>query len=109
MAKNNRTTLTFEYEGTKYTLGFSADVLKRMDRSGFSFSRLEDHVLTAQEDLFRWSFALNHSSLSQRKRDEIYKALDNKEELFDALWTMVSEAIEELQPKGNVVWTVEKN
>lgn len=112
MSKDNRTTIDFEYEGKEYKLVFSADSLKKMEKNyGIKFAKLDDQILTATEDLFSGAFLENHSDVSRSKRTEIYKALtatveDGEEGLGEILGEMLSEAIEDMKPKGNVVWKV---
>lgn len=109
----NRTTIQFEYNGTAYTLGYTIASLKRLEKSGFSFGNLEDHLLTAQEDLFCAAFDAFHKNVPRNERMAIYKEFANSEggeegetanTLSDILFRMVNEVIEEMSPKGNVKW-----
>lgn len=115
MTKNdNRTKIKFTYEGRDFTLVFSADALKKMERKyGVKFAKLDDQILTAGEELFCGAFIENHNEVPRAKREEIYKALcdtmeGGSESVNDVLIEMVNEAIEEIKPKGNVVWKVER-
>lgn len=110
--RDDRTKLTFDYEEKTYTLAFTAETLKRLEKSGFSFGSVENHVLTAAEDLFMAAFNAHHPDVKPRMRREIFKDLSENNAdglpLADILFEMVGEAIDELKPKGNVQWRVEK-
>ena len=113
MSENAKTKIKFEHEGIEYCLEYTADSLKKMEKSGFSFTKIEDNALTAPEELFYGAFIANHVTTPLRKKKEIYKALVAEcdgETLTDALGEMISEAIEELTNKksGNVKWRIEK-
>lgn len=113
MNNDNRTKITFEYEGKAYTLAYSADALRKMERSyGIKFAKLDDQILTATEDLFMGAFLTYHSDVSRKKREEIYSALcrtgEDEETIGAVLMEMLNEAIDEMKPKGNVAWKVER-
>lgn len=115
MAKNdNRTKIVFDYEGKEYTLVFSAASLKKMERNyGVKFAQLDEYVITGAEDLFVGAFIENHNEVPRAKREEIFRVLkanaeDGEATIGEALISMLTEAIEELKPKGNVAWKVSK-
>lgn len=116
MAKNNdnRTKITFEYEGKQYILVYSAAALKKMEKTyGVKFAKLDDQILTATEDLFAGAFIENHNEVLRTKRAEIYKALCGKvdggeETIGEVLIEMLNETFEDMAPKGNVAWKVER-
>lgn len=106
-----RTTLEFTYLDKDYTLAFTVDSVKRLEKSGFSFGNIADHIVTATEELFVASFNAYHSDTSNTIRKEIYKNMTNESEdgvseIGEVLIEMVSECIEEMKPKGNVHWRV---
>lgn len=113
MANDNRTKLVFDYKGQEYTLVYSAESLKRMEKQyGIKFAKLDETVLTAPEDLFIGAFIENHSNVSRSKRLEIYNALCGSDEtgktsIAEALGEMLNETMEELKPQGNVTWRLE--
>ena len=107
------TTLHIEYEGREYALRYTADALKRLERKGFNFNNLGDKLLTAPEELFCMLFEADYSVVSRSKRLEIFRELCNEDEdgqtLFDAMASMLSEAVDEItNPKGKLRWTLEK-
>lgn len=110
--KNTKTRIGFDIDGVRYTLEYTADSLKQMERNGVNFSKLEERVLTATEELFCGAFIANHRYVPMKKRQEIYKMLcesssDGKEALSDVIGNMLTEALDELTNRGgNVAWEV---
>lgn len=120
----SKSRIEFDYNGKHYRLGFTADTLRRMEREGVKLAKLDDMVVSAPEILFRGAFYENHPEVNAKKAREIYRALkrtadDTEPELDeygretdalnDALAQMLSEAVDELNgrgEKGNVSWTV---
>lgn len=111
-ANDNRTKITFEFEGKPYTLVFSADSLKKMERNyGVKFAKLDDNILSAAEDLFIGAFIENHNETPLKKRRAIYAAMcgeTGEDTLSDVLLEMMQEAFREISPQGNVTWKVER-
>lgn len=111
---NNKTKIAFTYQGKDYVLEYTADSLKKMERTGFKFAKLDDIALTATEELFVGAFIANHNNVPRAKRLEIWKELcpqgeDGKTEIAEVLGTMLSEAVEEINThQGNVQWTIQK-
>lgn len=105
-----RTTLDFEYNGKDYSLGYTVDVLRRLDRNGV-LARLTDRPLTMTEDLFMAAFEANHSDTSNRIRNEIFKEFAETTEdgsLLECLLEMIEEAREAMKPKGNLKWRMNR-
>lgn len=108
-----RTTIEFEYKGTEYTLCYNIASLKKLEKSGFSFGNIEDHILTAGEELFCAAFDAYHKDVPCKVREAIYKEFAETEEveegevgysLTETLFKMANEVIESMSPKGNVKW-----
>ncbi len=108
----SRTTLDFEYNGRDYTLAYTVDVVKRLDRSGILAEIANgNRPLTMTEDLFKAAFEANHSTVSNRIRENILLELKDANEdgsLLEILLEMINEVHESLQPKGNVQWRVNR-
>ena len=106
----SKTKITFEYEGKNYTLEYTADSLKKMERGGFDFSKMGERLLTCTEDLFYGAFLANHPDTTQETATAIYNAMaseSDNESLANALDAMVAEAIESITNKqGNLRWKV---
>lgn len=126
MAKSTKTRIEFEYDGKPYKLEYTANSLKKLERNGVKFNRLEDMIFTAPEVLFRGAFYANHPAEKEsviheiwerlvRTADDMPKELDEEGREVDALTQtladMITEAVEELTgrgEKGNVNWKVTK-
>lgn len=108
----SRTTLDFEYNGRDYSLAYTIDVVKRLDRSGMLAEIANgNRPLTMTEDLFKAAFEANHSNVSNRIRENILLELKDANEdgsLLEILLEMINEVHESLQPKGNVEWRVNR-
>lgn len=108
----SRTTLDFEYNGRDYTLAYTVDVVKRLDRAGLLAEIANgNRPLTMTEDLFKAAFEANHSTVSNRIRENILLELKDANEdgsLLEILLEMINEVHESLQPKGNVQWRVNR-
>ena len=110
---NKKKKIKISYDDTEYVLEFTPDSLKQMERNGFNFTKMNDYILTAPEELFYGAFITNHKRVPQAKRKEIWDSLCNQNEngeyLTDVIGDMISEAITELNThQGNVAWSVER-
>lgn len=103
-----RTTLDFEYNDKEYSLAYTIEVVKRLDRSGLLAEIVNgNRPLTMTEDLFKAAFEANHSTVSNRIRENILMELQESNEdgsLLEILLEMINEARESIAPKGNVQW-----
>lgn len=110
-----RTTLDFEYpegSGKEYSLAYTVDVVKRLDRSGMLADIANgNRPVTMTEDLFKAAFEANHSTVSNRVRESILMELQEANDdgtLLEVLLEMINEVHESLSPKGNVQWRVNR-
>ncbi len=108
-----RTTLDFEYNGKEYSLAFTIDVVKRLDRSGLIAEIANgNRPLTMTEDLFKAAFEANHPTVSNRVREAIFGELEESSEdgsLLECLLEMVNEVREAMTPKGNAKWRMNRD
>ena len=109
----SKTKIEFTRDGKDYTLEFTADSLKKMEKRGFSFSKVEDRILSAMDDLFCGLFIENHDDVPHKERLEIIRELEESTDgglaIEDAMTEMLNEALDELkQHKGNIAWRVRK-
>ncbi len=88
--------ISFENKGTHYTLEFTRDSVKQMERVGFSVAMAENQPVTAMQTLFKGAFIAHHPRISQATIDDIWENLGNKDGLFDALLNLYNEPIEAL-------------
>jgi hypothetical protein len=108
-----RTTLDFEYNGKDYSLAYTIEVVKRLDRSGLIAEIANgNRPLTMTEDLFKAAFEANHPTVSNRVREAIFSELEESSEdgsLLECLLEMVNEAREAMTPKGNAKWRMNRD
>jgi len=103
-----RTTLDFTYNDKDYSLCYSIDVVKKLDKAGV-IAHIPERPLTITEDLFVAAFEANHADTSNRVRSEIYKEFSETSEdgsLLEILAEMIGEVQKAMAPKGNVQWKV---
>lgn len=103
-----KTGLIFEYKGKDYSLCYTVESLKRLEKNGFSFSNISDRLLTAAEDLFCAAFNARHPDTPRKLREEIFHEFcsesDDGDSLIEILIAMANETIESMRPAGNVKW-----
>ena len=122
--KSERTKIEFDFNDKHYTLMYTGNSLKKLEKSGVNFNKLQDMVFTAPETLFRGAFYANHPTESEKTIHEIYLSLkrtaeDAKPEYEDdgsevdlltqTLGAMLAEAVDEFTGRGvsgNVAWKV---
>lgn len=104
----SRKAIEFDYNDEHYTLCFTIDSLKKLEKRGFSFGNISDHALTAAEELFYAAFDAYHPKTSRNVREKIYREMsengEDGEELGSTLFEMVTDVIDEMKPSGNVKW-----
>lgn len=107
-----RTTLDFEYNGKEYSLAFNIDIVKRLDRAGLLAPMAKgERPLTMTEDLFIAAFEANHKDVSNNIRRKIFEEFAASSEdgsLLECLLEMINEVSEEMLPKGNVTWRMNR-
>lgn len=120
MKESKRSSIEFDYGGRHYKLEYTANSLKKMERAGVKFAKLDDTIFTAGETLFWGAFLVNHPNVTRKETNEIYRALkrtaedeeagfdddgNEQDALNDALAAMLEEAVKELSGRGgNVSW-----
>lgn len=104
--------ISFNHKGTDYTLEFTRDSIKQMERVGFSLDTAASQPVTALETLFKYSFSAHHPRISQTVLQEIWDGMDNKDGLFEALIELYSEPLEamfkEPEETKKIEWKVVK-
>ena len=112
------TKICFRYKDKDWKLEVTPATLKKMEDMGFNFAKLEQNVVTATEKMFYGTFIENHPSTSNKLKKEIYDKLkrspvgqseDEDDVLKDTIFTMYTEAVEELSNRGaegEIEWTV---
>lgn len=100
--------LTFSYNGKDYTLEYTRNSVRQMEREGFVAGDIETKPMTILPALFAGAFLAHHRFEKKAVIDEIYNKLENKQLLIERLAEMYNEPISSLleEPEeGNVEWT----
>lgn len=89
--------LTFEYENKEYTLEFTRESVKQMEREGFVASDVVSKPMNTLPKLFAGAFKAHHRfDVKQKKIDEIFELFSNKQALIEKLAEMYAEPMETL-------------
>ena len=102
--------LNFEYKGKNYTLEYTRESIKQMEREGFVASNIVTKPMTTLPQLFAGAFKANHRfDVKQKQIEEMFGLFKNKNALVDKLAEMYAEPMETLMDdevdEGNaIVW-----
>ena len=102
--------LTFNYDGTDYTLEYTKDSVRTMERNGFVADDLFAKPMSLLPELFAGAFLAKHRWNKRAKIDEIFDHMTNRAELLAKLVEMYREPMEAIMKdpedsEGNVAWT----
>ena len=101
--------ITFEYEGKDYTLEYTRNSVRTMERRGFVSDDITTKPMTVVPDLFAGAFLSKHPQMKREKIDKIYDNLNGKQRLIAALIEMYNDTVETLlgdeEDAGNANWT----
>ena len=104
--------ITFEHKGTNYTLEYTRDAIKQLERGGFNLDNAASQPITSLLVLFKGAFIAHHPRTSQAVIDEIWDSLGDKDGLFEALANLYNEPIEammkEPEDSKKIAWKVTK-
>lgn len=92
--------ITFEYNNVNYTLEFTRNSVKTLERWGFNYKTIDSSPVTAMDMLFKGAFLSKHSTIPVSQIEEIYDALD-KNELLGTLTEMYYETVSSLVGDDN--------
>ncbi len=100
--------IEIKYNGEKYTLEFTRDTVRQMERAGFNIEEAMASPLTSIETLFTGAFLANHGrAVKDRVPEKILKGKIPKE-MFGKLIEMYNEPIAEMfddeDGEGNLEW-----
>ena len=103
-------TLTFEFEGTTYTLEYTRRTVQEMERTGFVAGDIETKPMTVLPQLWEGAFLAHHRFVKRDTVQRIFEKITHKEELIGKLAEMYNEPIATLiaepeESEGNVSWT----
>lgn len=102
-------TITFNFEGTEYTLEFTRASVATLERQGFNINDIADKPLTTLPALFAGAFIAHHRFVKREVIDRIFEKITNKKDLVMKLAEMYNETIESLvdepeESEGNLEW-----
>lgn len=100
--------ITFTFEDREYTLEYTKNTVRQMERRGFVAEDIATKPMTVIPDLFAGAFLSKHPQLKREKIDKIYEAMNGKQRLIRALTDMYNETIEGLLDEvesGEENWT----
>lgn len=101
-------TMTINYGGDKYTLEFTRDSVRHMERAGFNINKALDTPVSSLETLFTGAFLANHGrAVKNGIPDKIMKK-GLPSEMFGKLVEMYNEPLtamfDENDDEGNLEW-----
>ena len=95
--------LNFEYKGKEYTLEYTRESVKQMEREGFVASDIVNKPMLTLPTLFAGAFKAHHKyDTKQKQIDEMFELFKNKQALVEKLAEMYAEPIETLMDDDNV-------
>lgn len=95
--------LNFEYENKEYTLEFTRDSIKQMEREGFVARDVANKPMNTLPKLFAGAFKAHHKfDTKQKKIDEIFELFKNKQALVEKLSEMYMEPMETLMDDDTI-------
>lgn len=100
--------LTFEHKGKEYTLEYTRESIKQMEREGFIASNVATKPMTTLPQLFAGAFKANHRfDVKQKQIDEMFGLFKNKSALVEKLAEMYADPMETLMDdevdEGNAI------
>lgn len=100
--------IKFEYEGKEYTLEFTRESIKQMEREGFVLDDVVRKPMLTLPVFFAGAFKAHHKyDAKQKKIEEMFAKFTNKEALFSKLLEMYQHPMETLidddVDEGNVI------
>lgn len=105
--------LSFDYEGTTYTMEFNRRTVEFMERQkGINIVGLITGTkieMTALPEIFRCSLMMHHPKMKESTADGLFALMSDKTELFNALIELIARAVnttyEEPQEGKAISWS----
>ena len=95
--------LKFEHNKKEYTLEYTRESVKQMEREGFVASDVLDKPMLTLPKLFAGAFKAHHRfDTKQKQIDEIFELFTNKQALVEKLAEMYAEPMETLMDDENI-------
>lgn len=100
--------IKFEYEGKEYTLEFTRDSIKQMEREGFVLDNVVKKPMLTLPIFFAGAFKAHHRfDAKQKKIEEMFEKFTNKQALFEKLLDMyqypMETMIDDENNEGNAI------
>lgn len=96
--------LNFEYNKKEYTLEYTRESVKQMEREGFVASDIVEKPMSTLPKLFAGAFKAHHRfDTKQKQIDEIFELFSNKQALVEKLAEMYAEPMEALLDNDSIV------
>lgn len=100
--------INFEYEGKEYTLEFTRESIKQMEREGFVLEDVVRKPMLTLPVFFAGAFKAHHKyDTKQKKIEEIFEKFTNKQALFSKLVDMyqypMETMLDEDTQEGNAI------
>ena len=95
--------LNFEYKNKEYTLEYTRESVKQMEREGFVANDIVDKPMSTLPKLFAGAFKAHHRfDVKQKQIDEIFELFANKQALVEKLAEMYYEPMAALMDNDNI-------
>ena len=95
--------INFEYKNKEYTLEFTRESVKQMEREGFVAGDIVNKPMLTLPKLFAGAFKAHHRyDTKQKLIDEIFELFKNKQALVEKLAEMYAEPMETLMNDENI-------
>ena len=89
--------INFTYKGKDYTLEYTRESVKQMEREGFVANDILTKPMLTLPKLFAGAFKAHHKyDTKQKQIDEIFELFKNKQALVEKLAEMYAEPMETL-------------
>lgn len=105
--------ITIPYNGKTYTLEYTRESARTMEKQGFKIGSISDMPLTMITALFNGAFLVNHSGCKAETKEKIYDSLKNRSKLVQTLSEMYADTYNTLLDpeeddgnEGNAGWEV---
>ena len=95
--------LNFEHKGKEYTLEYTRESVRQMEREGFVAGDIISKPMNTLPKLFAGAFKAHHRyDIKQKEIDEIFELFKNKQALVEKLAEMYAEPMETLMDDESV-------
>lgn len=96
-------TLEFQYKGKEYTLEYTRETVKQMEREGFVTEDIVKKPMITLPKLFSGAFKAHHKfDAKQKLIDEMFELFTNKGALLEKLAEMYHDPLEQLVDDENI-------